>query len=179
VAEWGDMGSVLVVIGFFLIVIILVVKIDGLSKEHKRLLSQFKLREHEASHVQQLTYELAEECSQMLLLQLGQESTSTRLSPNEVLQIERLCQAIPVICRELVLRPQPIAQALQRYCKKYHGDGYTELEMFINRHGRLISSWQKNSFAGYLQLCQAAVYMVKELSNREPAKTPKVRPEMA
>lgn len=173
------MGSVLVVIGFFLIVVVLVVKIDGLSKEHKRLLSQFKMRDQEASHVQQLTYELAEECCQMLLLQLGQERASTRLNPNEVLHIEQLCQAIPVICRELVLRPQPIAQALQRYCKKYNNDGYTELEVFIHRHGRLIPSWQKNSFAGYLQLCQTAVALVKEQSMKEPTRTTKTRPEMA
>jgi len=173
------MGSVLVVIGFFLIVVVLVVKIDGLGKEHKRLLSQFKLRDQEASHVQQLTYELAEECSQMLLLQLGQERTATRLNPGDMLHIEQLCQAIPVICRELVLRPQPIAQALQRYCKKYHGDGYTALEVFIHRHGRLIPSWQKNSFAGYLQLCQAAVTLVKEQSIKEPTKSSKTRPELA
>ena len=173
------MGSVLVVIGFFLIVVVLVVKIDGVTKEHKRLLGQFKLRDQEASHVQQLTYELAEECSQMLLLQLGQECAATRLNPNEITHIEQLCQAIPVICRELVLRPQPIAQALQRYCKKYNGDGYTELEVFIHRHGRLIPSWQKNSFAGYLQMCQAAVTLVKELSVKDPIKTTKIRPEMA
>ncbi|OBP13231.1 hypothetical protein A5320_19475 [Rheinheimera sp. SA_1] len=173
------MGSVLVFIGFFLIVVVLVIKIDGLTKEHKRLLSQFKLRDQEASHVQQLTYELAEECCQMLLLQLGQERTSTRLNPNEVLHIEQLCQAIPVICRELVLRPQPIAQALQRYCKKYNSDGYTELEVFIHRHGRLIPSWQKNSFAGYLQLCQAAVALVKEQSVKESIKTTRTRPELA
>lgn len=172
------MGSVLIVIGFFLIVVVLVVKIDGLSKEHKRLLAQFKLRDIETSHVQQLTYELAEECSQMLLLQLGQERNATRLPPNEVLHIEHLCQAIPVICRELVLRPQPIAQALQRYCKKYNGDGYTELEVFIHRHGRLIPSWKKNSFAGYLQLCQAAVMLVKEQSMREPTKITKPKPEL-
>lgn len=173
------MGSVLLVIGFFLIVVVLVVQIDGLTKEHKRLLSQFKLRDHEASYVQQLTYELAEECSQMLLLQLGHERAATRLNPTEVAHIEQLCTAIPMICRELVLRPQPIAQALQRYCKKYNGDGYTELEVFIHRHGRLIPSWQKNSFAGYLQLCQAAVLLVKEQSIKEPIKTAKVRPEVA
>lgn len=177
--KWGDMGSVLIVIGCVLIVVVLVVKIDGLGKEHKRLLSQFKLRDQEASHVQQLTYELAEECSQMLLLQLGQERTATRLNPNEVLLIEQLCQAIPVICRELVLRPQPIAQALQRYCKKYYPDGYSELETFINRQGRLIPSWQKNTFAGYLQLCQSGVALVKEQSIKEPTKITKTRPEMA
>jgi len=173
------MGSVLVVIGFFLIVVLLVVKIDGLSKEHKRLLSQFKLRDQEASHVQQLTYELAEECSHMLLLQLDQERPTTRLSAHEVVHIEQLCRAIPVICRELVLRPQPIAQALQRYCKKYYADSYTELEVFIHRHGRLIPSWQKNSFAGYLQMCQAAVSLVRELSAKETVKTSRARPEMA
>jgi len=173
------MGSVLLVIGFFLIVVVLVVKIDGLTKEHKRLLSQFKLRDHEASHVQQLTYELAEECSQMLLLQLGQDRASTRLSPTELVHIEQLCQAIPVICRELVLRQQPIAQALQRYCKKYNGDGYLELEAFINLHGRLIPSWQKNSFAGYLQLCQMAVLLVKEQCIKEPIKIAKAKPELA
>jgi hypothetical protein len=173
------MGSVLVVIGFFLIVVLLVVKIDGLSKEHKRLLSQFKLRDQEASHVQQLTYELAEEMSQMLLLQLDQERTTTRILPQEVTHIEQLCRAIPVICRELVLRPQPIPQALQRYCKKYYDGSYTEMEVFIHRHGRLIPSWQKNSFAGYLQLCQAAVLLVKEQSVKEPIKTPRARPEMA
>ncbi|MFN6972309.1 MAG: hypothetical protein ACK4NN_15685 [Rheinheimera sp.] len=177
------MGAVFVVVGFFLIVVVLVVKIDGLSKEHKRLLGQFKLREQETSHVQQLTYELAEECSQMLLLQLAQERAATRLNPNEITHIEQLCQAIPVICRELVLRPQPIKQALQRYCKKYYGDSFTELEVFIHRHGRLIPSWQKNSFAGYLQMCQAAVLLVKELttkeSTKEITKTSKARPEMA
>lgn len=173
------MGSVVIIVGFFLIVVILVVKIDGLSKEHKRLLSQFKLRDQETSHVQQLTYELAEECCQMLLLQLGQERNATRLSPTEVLNIEQLCQAIPVICRELVLRPQPIAQALQRYCKKYYAEGYNELEVFIHRHGRLIPPWQKNTFAGYLQLCQAAVLLVKEQSTKEPAKIIRTRPEMA
>lgn len=173
------MGSVLLVIGFFLIVVVLVVKIDGLTKEHKRLLSQFKMRDQEASHVQQLTYELAEEFSQMLLLQLGQERQATRLNPAEVLHIEQLCSAIPTICRELVLRPQPIAQALQRYCKKYNADGYTELEVFIHRHGRLIPGWQKNSLAGYLQLCQTAVLLVKEQSIKEPVKPIKARPEMA
>jgi DNA repair exonuclease SbcCD ATPase subunit len=172
------MGSIFVVVGFFLIVVALVVKIDGLTKEHKRLLSQFKMRDQEASHVQQLTYELAEECCQMLLLQLNQERAATRFNPTELAHIEQLCQAIPVICRELVLRPQPIAQALQRYCKKYNGDGYTELEVFINRHGRLISSWQKNTFAGYLQLCQAAVILVKELSSTESTKTVRPKPEM-
>lgn len=172
------MGSIFVVVGFFLIVVALVVKIDGLTKEHKRLLSQFKMRDQEASHVQQLTYELAEECCQMLLLQLNHERAATRLNPGELAHIEQLCQAIPVICRELVLRPQPIAQALQRYCKKYNGDGYAELEVFINRHGRLISSWQKNTFAGYLQLCQAAVMLVKDLSSNESIKTVRPKPEM-
>lgn len=172
------MGAVFVVIGFFLIVVVLVIKIDGLSKEHKRLLGQFKLRDQEASHVQQLTYELAEECSQMLLLQLDQDRSVTRMNLQEIIHIEHLCRAIPVICRELVLRPQPIKQALQRYCKKYYGDSFTELEVFIHRHGRLISGWQKNSFSGYLQLCQAAVLIVKELTTRETTKISKARPEM-
>jgi hypothetical protein len=114
-----------------------------------------------------------------LLLQLGHDRASTRLSPTEVVHIEQLCQAIPVVCRELVLRQQPIAQALQRYCKKYNGDGYLELEAFINRHGRLIPSWQKNSFAGYMQLCQLAVLLVKEQSIKEPTKIAKAKPELA
>ncbi len=173
------MGSVFVIVGFFLIVVVLVVKIDGVTKAHKRLLSQFKLRDQESSHVQQLTYELAEECCQILILQLSRECAFSRLSPNDLTHIEQLCKAIPTICRELVLRPQPIAQALQRYCKKHYGDGYAELEVFIQRHGRLISSWQKNSFAGYLQLCQAAVALATDSVVKEVPRAVKPLPEMA
>lgn len=171
------MGSVLAFIGLFLVIVFLVIKIDGLTKEHKRLLSQFKLRDQENNHVQQLTYELAEECSQMLLHQLGQDRVMSRLPADEIHYIEQFCQAIPAICRDLVVRPQPVRQCLQRYCQKSAGMEMAAAEVFIQRHGRLITGWQKNSYSGYLQMCQSAVQLVRENSYKEPIKPVRAKAE--
>lgn len=161
------MGTVLIFIGFFVVLVVLVIKIDALNKDYHRLLSQFKLRDSESQHVQQLTYELAEETSQILLQQLQAERNLTRLSADDVRCIEVLCQAIPAVCKALVSRQQPISQALQRSLKRQPEVDWKQLEICINRHGRLIQCWQKNSFSGYLQLCQAGVTMLRENSQRD------------
>lgn len=169
------MWTVLIFIGFFVVVVLLVIKIDTLSKDYRRLMSQFKLRDQESHHVQQLTYELAEECSQMLLTQLSVERQLTRLTPNDLQCLELLCQAIPVICKDLVNRPQPIAQALQRFLKRHSQMEWGEMDLFLNRHGRLIQCWQKNTYPGYLQMCQAGILMAKENSHRDNLRP--VRPQ--
>lgn len=165
------MWTLLIFIGFFVVVVLLVVKIDSLSKAHKRMVMEYKLRDQESSHLQHLTYELAEECSQILLQQLLTDKINSRLPPSEVHCIETLCQAIPAICKELVQKQLSVPQALQRYCKRNLALEYAELEVFINRHGRLIQGWQKNSFAGYLQLCQSGVMLVREQSYKDFGKT--------
>ncbi len=45
------MWTVLIFIGFFVVVVLLVIKIDTLSKDYRRLMSQFKLRDQESHHV--------------------------------------------------------------------------------------------------------------------------------
>lgn len=164
------MFTLLICIVFFIVVVMMIIKMDNLSKNHKRMVMEYKLREQESSHIQHLTYELAEECSQILLQQLLHDKNNSRLPASEIHCIETLCQAIPVICKELVQRQQSLPQALQRYCKRHPSVEYSELEVFINRHGRLIQAWQKNTFSGYLQLCQAGVLLVREQSYKEITK---------
>ena len=164
------MFTLLICIVFFIVVVMLIIKMDNLSKNHKRMVMEYKLREQESSHIQHLAYELAEECSQILLQQLLHDKNNSRLPASEIHCIETLCQAIPVICKELVQRQQSLPQALQRYCKRHPAVEYSELEVFINRHGRLIQAWQKNTFSGYLQLCQAGVLLVREQSYKEITK---------
>ncbi len=165
------MWTLLIFIVFFIVVVLLVIKIDSLSKAHKRMVMEYKLRDQESSHILQLTYELAEECCQILLQQLLQDKINSRLPASEVFCIETLCQAIPVICKELAQKQQSLPQALKKYCNRNLTVEYAELEAFINRHGRLIQGWQKNSLAGYLQLCQSGVMLVKEQSYKEFGKT--------
>lgn len=164
------MFTLLICIVFFIVVVMMIIKMDNLSKNHKRMVMEYKLREQESSHIQHLTYELAEECSQILLQQLLHDKNNSRLPASEIHCIETLCQAIPVICKELVQRQQSLPQALQRYCKRHPSVEYSELEVFINRHGRLIQAWQKNTFSGYLQSCQAGVLLVREQSYKEITK---------
>ncbi len=173
------MWTVLIFIGFFIVVVLLVIKIDTLSKEHRRLLSQFKLRDQESNHLQQFTYELAEECSQMLLAQLTAERHLTRLSPNDVQCLELLCQAVPTVCKDMVSRQQNVAQALQRYMKRHSEMEWGEMELFLKRHGRLIQCWQKNSYPGYLQMCQAGIQMAKEYSHRDNLRPVRAQAEPA
>lgn len=161
------MFTVLICIVFFVVVVVLVIKMDNLSKNHKRMVMEYKLRDQESSHIQRLTYELAEECSQILLQQLLHDKNNSRLPASEIHCIETLCQAIPAICKDLVQRQQSLPQALQRYCKRHPAVEFTELETFINRHGRLIQGWQKNTFSGYLQLCQSGVTLVREQAYKE------------
>lgn len=165
------MVTLLIFIAFFIVVVLLVVKIDSLSKSHKRMVMEYKLREQESSHIQHLTYELAEECSQILLQQLLHDKHNSRLPTSEIYCIETLCQAIPLICKELAQKRQSLPLALKQYCKRNLTVEYSELELFINRHGRLIQAWQKNSMAGYLQLCQSGVMLVKEQTYKEFGKT--------
>ena len=164
------MFTLLMFIAFFVVVVLLIIKIDNLSKHHKRMVMEYKLRDQESSHIQHLTYELAEESAQILLQQLLHDKINSRLPASEIHCIETLCQAIPAICKELVQKQQSLPQALQRYCKRHPAVEFTELETFINRHGRLIQGWQKNTFSGYLQLCQSGVTLVREQSYKEITK---------
>ena len=161
------MFTVVVILVLIVLSIYLLIRLDGINREHKRLYSHLKLRDQESTQIKHLTYELAEEFSQSLLWQLQQERRSTRLVQDDLQCIEQLCQAIPMICREMLLRPQSIAQALQRYCQKFAAVEYVKLEGFINKHGRLISGWQKNNMVGYLQICQAAVQLCREQSQQD------------
>lgn len=153
------------------LVILLYIRTEGLTREHKRLLVQHKMLEQDHRMVQQYTYELAEEFSQSLLQQLSQARRMSRVQPETLNTFETCLQAIPVICKELSSRQQTVAQALQRYLKMHTELTLAEAESEFTRHGRLVNYWQQQSFAGYLQMCQQMVSLAKEHAHKESFRT--------
>jgi len=155
---WVFLGFVALLV----VIVVLMVKIDALAREHKRFVVQCRLMESESSHVQHLTFEMAEEFSLNLQQQLQQARRATRVQEAELLLFELCIQSIPALCKELSLRPQGLAPAMTRLLKMNAVVEFSQLEACILRHGRLIPAWQRNNFAGYLQLCQQMVLLTKE-----------------
>lgn len=149
------------------LVILLYIRTDGLTREHKRLLVQHKMLEQDHRMTQQYTYELAEEFSQSLLQQLSQARRMSRMQPETLNIFETCLQAIPVMCKELSGRQQSVAQALQRFLKMHTDMTLAQAESEFTRHGRLVNYWQQQSFAGYLQMCQQMVNLAREHAHKE------------
>jgi hypothetical protein len=149
------------------LVILLYIRTEGLTREHKRLLVQHKMLEQDHRLMQQYTYELAEEFSQALLQQLSQARRMTRMQPDTLAVFEICLQAIPVMCKELSSRQQSVAQALQRFLKMHSELTLAQAESEFTRHGRLVNYWQQQSFAGYLQMCQQMVSLVRDNAHKE------------
>ncbi len=149
------------------VIIVLMMKIDTLAREHKRFIVQCRLMESESTHVQHLTFEMAEEFSVNLQHQLQHAKRATRVQEAELLLFEFCIQQIPALCKELSIRPQSLTAAVNKITKASQVVEMTQLETCINRHGRLISAWQRNNFAGYLQMCQQMVMIVKENSSKD------------
>ncbi len=138
-----------------------------MTSEYKQLLAQFRLLDQESSQVQQFTYELAEEFSQFLLLQLGSVRRMSRLAEDELYIFELAIQLIPTLCKEMSSRQLALQPALQRTLKLHADLEYSAVEAVIGKHGRLINGWQKQNFAGYLQMCQQMYLLAKEFSHKD------------
>lgn len=149
------------------LMVVMVVRTETLASEHKRLLTQFKMLDQESLKFQQITYEMAEEFSQFLLLQLGSVRRLSRLSDDELYQLEIAIQLIPTLCKEISGRGLSFKAALQRALKLHSDIELSTLEATIARHGRLIQGWQKQSFAGYLQICQQMYLLTKDHAHKE------------
>ncbi|MBN8445997.1 MAG: hypothetical protein U5L01_10685 [Rheinheimera sp.] len=149
------------------VIIVLMMKIDTLAREHKRFIVQCRLMESESSHVQHITFDMAEEFSVNLQQQLQLARRTTRVTEAEVLLFEFCIQSIPAVCKELSRRQQSLAQAMARVVQLNGIIDMQQLDTCINRHGRLIPAWQRNNFAGYLQLCQQMVALMREHSTKE------------
>lgn len=149
------------------VIFLLCIRTEGLTREHKRLLVQHKMLEQDSVLLQQHTYELAEEFSQTLQQQLQQACRMTRLPP-ETLQIFEVClRAVPSICKEVSCRQQTLQQAMYRYLQLHSELTLPQVDSEMNRHGRLVPYWQQQNFAGYLQLCQQMIVLVRENSHKE------------
>jgi hypothetical protein len=156
------------------LIVVMIVRTDSLASEHKRLLMQLKMLDQESIQFQQITYELAEEFSQFLLLQLGAVRRLSRVPEDELFQFEIAIQLIPTLCKEISLRRLSFKAALQRSLKLHSG---IELESFaasVSRHGRLIPGWQKQNFGGYLQMSQQMCLLAKEYSDKEQIRNEQV-----
>lgn len=158
---------VLAIVCLIVLTIVMVVKTDSLASEHKRLLVQFKMLDQESVQFQQITYELAEEFSQFLLLQLGAARRFSRMPEDELYQFEVAMQLIPTLCKEISGRRLSFKAALQRALKLHADIELAAFEASVARHGRLIPGWQKQSFGGYLQMCQQMYLLTKEHSHKE------------
>ncbi|MDZ7868387.1 MAG: hypothetical protein U5L02_04160 [Rheinheimera sp.] len=134
------------------------------------MLAQFRQLDQESSQVQQFTYELAEEFSQFLLLQLGNVRRMSRLTEDELYIFELAIQLIPTLCKEMSSRHLAIKPALQRALKLHADIEFSTVEAVIGKHGRLINGWQKQNFAGYLQMCQQMYLLAKEFSHKDVQK---------
>ncbi len=161
------MWWLLAFIACFAVIMALVIKVDGLAKEHKRLLVQARLRDNESFQVQQLAVQLAQQYQELLLQQLNAARRLTRIPEAELRFIELICQAIPGINKELSRRQMPLVQAFRRYLQTQPEVDVAALEAFINQHGRLIPFWLKNNFEAYLQLAATAVQMVRDNSHKD------------
>lgn len=167
---------VLAIACLIVLMVVMIVRTDSLASEHKRLLVQFKMLDQESVQFQQITYELAEEFSQFLLLQLGAARRLSRMPEDELYQFEIAMQLIPTLCKEMSTRRLSFKAALQRALKLHADIELTVFEATISRHGRLIPGWQKQSFAGYLQMCQQMYLLTKEHSHKEQrAGQPEIR----
>ncbi len=158
---------VLAIACLIVLTIVMVVKTDSLASEHKRLLVQFKMLDQESVQFQQITYELAEEFSQFLLLQLGAARRFSRMPEDELYQFEVAMQLIPTLCKEISGRRLSFKAALQRALKLHADIELAAFEASVARHSRLIPGWQKQSFGGYLQMCQQMYLLTKEHSHKE------------
>jgi hypothetical protein len=158
---------VLAIACLIVLMVVMIVRTDSLASEHKRLLVQFKMLDQESVQFQQITYELAEEFSQFLLLQLGAARRFSRMPEDELYQFEIAIQLIPTLCKEMSGRRLSFKAALQRALKLHADIEIAAFEATIGRHGRLITGWQKQSFAGYLQMCQQMYLLTKEYSHKE------------
>ncbi len=158
---------VLAIACLIVLMVVMVVKTDGLASEHKRLLVQFKMLEQESIQFQEISYELAEEFSQFLLLQLGAARRFSRMPEEELYQFEIATQLIPTLCKEISGRRLSFKAALQRALKLHADIELTAFETTVGRHGRLIPGCQKQTFAGYLQMCQQMYLLTKEHSHKE------------
>lgn len=147
--------------------VVIVARTESLSAEHKRLLTQYKMLDQETVQCQQFTYELAEEFSQCLLLQLNSARRMTRIAEEELRLFELSVQLIPLLCKEMSGRRLAFKPALQRALKMQADQELAELEALFSRHGRLLNGWQKQSFTGYLQMCQQMCLLVREFSHKE------------
>jgi len=150
-----------------ILMVAVLVKTDNLASEHKRLLGQFRTLDQENSQVQQFTFELAEEFSQFLLLQLGSVRRMSRLAEDELLIFELAIQLIPTLCKEMSSRHLALKPALQRALKLHADIELNAVEAVVSKHGRLINGWQKQNFGGYLQMCQQMYLLAKECSHKE------------
>lgn len=167
---------ILAIACLIVLIVVMVVRTDSLASEHKRLLVQFKMLEQESLQFEQITYELAEEFSQFLLLQLGAVRRLSRIPEDELYQFEIAIQLIPTLCKEISGRRLSFKAALQRAIKLHADIELTAFESTLSRHGRLIPGWQKQSFNGYLQMCQQMYLLTKEFSHKEQRPG---QPEMA
>ncbi|MFN6261934.1 MAG: hypothetical protein ACK4XG_03905 [Chromatiaceae bacterium] len=158
---------VLAFVCLIVLMVVMLVRTDSLASEHKRLLAQFRMLDQESSQVQQFTYELAEEFSQFLLLQLGSVRRMSRLAEEELYIFELAIQLIPTLCKEMSSRQLALKPALQRALKLHADLEFPAVEAVISKHGRLINGWQKQNFAGYLQMCQQMFLLAKEFSHKD------------
>lgn len=158
---------VLAIACLIVLMVVMLVRTDSLASEHKRLLVQYKMLDQESIQFQQITYELAEEFSQFLLLQLGAARRFSRMPEAEMYQFEIAIQLIPTLCKEISGRRLSFKAALQRALKLHADIEMADMEATIGRHGRLIPGWQKQSFGGYLQMCQQMYLLTKEYSHKE------------
>jgi len=158
---------VLAFVCLIVLMVVMLVRTDSLASEHKRLLAQFRVLDQETSQFQQFTYELAEEFSQFLLLQLGGVRRLSRLPEDELLIFELSIQLIPTLCKEMSSRHLALKPALQRALKLHADIEFSAMEAVVSKHGRLINGWQKQSFVGYLQMCQQMYLLAKECSHKE------------
>ncbi len=158
---------VLAIACLIVLMVVMIARTDSLASEHKRLLVQFKMLDQESIQFQQVTYELAEEFSQFLLLQLGAARRFSRMPEEELYQFEIAMQLIPTLCKEMSGRRLSFKAALQRSLKLHADIEMAVFEATVGRHGRLIPGWQKQSFGGYLQMCQQMYLLTKEYAHKE------------
>lgn len=161
------MWSILAFLALLAIIVGLIIKTESLNKEYKRLVSQVRLSDIDNQQTQQTTYELADMLALTLAAQLQAARRLSRFDDKDLDMFEVCLQAIPYVCKEMSQRRPSLSVAFQRAVRQLTDIEPSAMEAFVTRHGRLVPAWQRNSFQGYLQLCQQIVLLVQEFSHKE------------
>lgn len=161
------MWSILALLALLAVIVGLIIKTETLGKDYKRLQAQARIVDSDSQQVQQVTFELAETLALALTSQLHAARRMSRFDEKDLDLFELCLQAIPLVCKEMLIRRPSLTAAFQRSMRQLTDIDPALIEGLITRHGRLVQAWQRNSLPGYLQLCQQIVLLVQEYSHKD------------